>query len=373
MPETSTTSRSFWSGTLSFGLVSVPVDLFAANRARRFSLRMLGPEGQPLKRQYVCAREGKALDRDELVRGYEVEEGQFVTITDEELEALEPDKTRDIDLNRFVPRDAVSPAYFERSYYLVPSGNSTKAYRLLAATMEKTGRAGIATFVMRSKAYVIAIFSEGGVLAAQTLRFADELRSAEDMGLGPAKTANAKRVAHMKKLIEQSKVESFDPKALEGFADEQAAHLRTLAEKKLEKGEDVVEAEGQADADAGEVDSLDELDGGDGKVIDLMQVLRRRLGEEAGASPRPAKGKSSGKEAHKGVGHGRKGKVSSRSKGDDKVAVRAPSARAHGTAARKANRTAPARKAPKPARTAAKGQTSRRATRGGTHARKKQS
>ena len=85
MPETSTATRSFWSGTLSFGLVSIPVDLYAANRARSVSLRMLGPEGQPLKRRYVCAQDEAPLDKDDLVRGFQTDDGQFVTVSDEEL------------------------------------------------------------------------------------------------------------------------------------------------------------------------------------------------------------------------------------------------------------------------------------------------
>lgn len=361
MPETSTATRAFWSGTLSFGLVSIPVDLYAANRGRGFSLRMLGPDGQPLKRQYVCAREGKPLDRDELVRGFEVDEGEFVTVTKEELEALEPDKTRDIDLNRFVPRASISPAYFERSYYLVPSGNSTKAYRLLAATMEKTGQAGVATFVMRSKAYVIAIFAEGGVLAAETLRFADELRSADDVGLAPPKKLDTKLVAHMKKIIENGKLDAFDPDALEGFHDTQAEHLRALAEKKLKEGQDVSRAEGGEDAAAADAegdDPEDVLSEGEGKVIDLMQVLRRRLGQDAAPADRS------------GHGGGKAAKPSDAGKG------RAAASRSHGGAARKAKSPA-AHKATKAPSKAAKRAKAAKPAKASTHAsgrtRKKQS
>ena len=144
-------ARSFWSGTITFGLVSVPVELYPASRLQRVSLRMVGPDGTPLARRYFCSKDRKALDWDDIVRGYEIEKDEYVVVTDDELERLAPEKTRDIDLRLFVDVSEIDPMYFERAYYLTPGGNSTKAYRLLAATMEATGRAGIATFVMRGK------------------------------------------------------------------------------------------------------------------------------------------------------------------------------------------------------------------------------
>src|SRR5690242_6652802 len=176
-------ARPFWSGTLTFGLVSVPVSLFPATRGARASLRMLGPDGQPLSRRYYAEKSGKDLDADEVVRGFEVDKNKFVVITDEELERLEPEKTRDINLTQFVPADSISPLYFERGYFLTPAAGSQKAYKLLAETMDKNNLAGIATFVMRGKEYLVAIFSEKGILRAETMRFADEVRSPEDVGL----------------------------------------------------------------------------------------------------------------------------------------------------------------------------------------------
>jgi len=152
--------RAFWSGTITFGLVSVPVDLYPAAREERSSLRMLDEEGTPLRRQYWCPKEERPLDSDEIVRGVEVEDGKWVTVSDEELEALEPEKTRDISLQRFVPRDDLPPAYFETGYVLTPAGRSTKAYKLLAAAMEESKRAGIATFVLREREHVVAILAE---------------------------------------------------------------------------------------------------------------------------------------------------------------------------------------------------------------------
>ena len=139
MPEASGRSdraRAFWSGTISFGLVSVPVDLYPANRSVRASLRMLAPEGTPLSRRYYCPKEEREVSYEEIVRGREVD-GRWIVVTDEELEALEPRKSRDIDLRLFVDRAEIDPVFFDRAYYLAPAGESTKAYRLLAQGLQE--------------------------------------------------------------------------------------------------------------------------------------------------------------------------------------------------------------------------------------------
>jgi DNA end-binding protein Ku len=261
--------RPFWSGTISFGLVAVPVDLYPANRRRRLSLRLLAPDGTPLARRYY-SQQGEEVSWEEVSRGYEVEDERFVTVGDEELEALAPEKTRDIDLSRFVDAAAIDPVYFQRGYFLTPSGDSTKAYRLLAAVMEKTGRAGIATFVMRGKEYLVAIFAEGGILRAATLRFADEIRTAEDVGLPePGKVAK-KEVDRMAKAIRAAAAPGLDEDEL---VDEDSRRLLAVVERKREAGEDVVEAPAGAEEDEDE-------DGEGADVIDLMEVIKRNLGAD---------------------------------------------------------------------------------------------
>ena len=194
-------ARPFWSGTLTFGLVSVPVDLYPGNRTNRASLRMLGPEGEPLARRYFSQKTGRALDNEHMVRGYEFDKDKYVVITDEELERLAPDQSRDIDLRRFVELKSIPPLYFDRSYFLAPSAGSEKAYRLLSETMQKEKLAGIATFVMRGKEYLVAIFPENGILRAETLRFADELRSPKDIGLPEKKKVPAATVKEFEKIV----------------------------------------------------------------------------------------------------------------------------------------------------------------------------
>ncbi|HEX7330640.1 MAG TPA: Ku protein [Pyrinomonadaceae bacterium] len=258
--EESAGGRPFWSGTLTFGLVSVPVSLFPASRSNRASLRMLGPDGQPLARKYFAENTGKDLDVDEVVRGYEIDKEKYVIVTDEELERLAPEKTRDIDLKQFVPADSIPPLYFERGYFLTPAAGSQKAYKLLAETMEKSGLAGIATFVMRGKEYLVAIFSDKGILRAETMRFADELRSPSDIGLPKKKAAPKPTVTKFEKLIAGKTKKQFSPTKL---ADKQTDSLLKLVKKKQAKRSNVVKVDEEVDTDH--------------KVVDLVSILKKSL------------------------------------------------------------------------------------------------
>ena len=282
--------RPFWSGTISFGLVSVPVDLYPANRPKRVSLRMLSPEGVPLARRYFDEKHEREIARDDIVRGFELDNGEMVVVTDEELEALEPEKTRDIDLRRFVPAEDIHPRYFERGYFLTPAEGSNKAYRLLAAVMENTKRAGIATFVMRGKEYLVAIFAGNGILRAETLRFADELRTPDDVGLPEPSKPKAATVKKMSAAINRLKKADLAEKELR---DEWADRLLELVARKAKKGEDTVDLPEEAE-EAGRPDS---------DVIDLMEVLKRSLEgakerkSERGSAQRPASRKPAAKKA----------------------------------------------------------------------------
>jgi DNA end-binding protein Ku len=252
--------RPFWSGTLTFGLVSVPVNLFPANKSSRAPLRMLSTDGAPLARKYYSEKTDRDLDADEMVRGYEIDKGKYVVVTDEELERLAPEKTRDIDLKRFVPEESIPPVYFERGYFLTPGSGSEKAYKLLADTMEKGGKAGLATFVMRGKEYLVGIFSEHGILRAETMRFPDELRSPADVGLPKKKKAPAATVRKFEKLISNKSKKQLSPRKLE---DEQTEKLLKLVKKKSAQKKNVVRVETEERTE--------------GKVIDLMSVLKKSL------------------------------------------------------------------------------------------------
>jgi DNA end-binding protein Ku len=275
-PPAAASVRSFWSGTITFGLVSIPVDLVTATRADGgTSMRMLDADsGEPLGRRYYCPEHDTALDSEEIVRGYEVEKDEFVIVKDEELEAISPRKSREIDLVRFVDAAAIDPRYFQKGYFLLPSGESSKAYHLLAETMQRTNRAGIATFVMRGHEYLVAILAERGILRAETLRFGDELRSPEEVGLHAAKKPPAARVSQMLKQIKRLEKRTLDPAELHDPSEPQ---LLAIARRKLERGKDVVEVSEPAPAET-------EAAGAD--VVDLMELIKRRMGVAANGSQR---------------------------------------------------------------------------------------
>jgi len=182
-------------------------------------------------------------------------------VTDEELEALDPKKSREIDLRRFVARDEIDPFYLAHAYFLAPAAESGKAYRLLATVMERTKRAGIATFVMRDKEYLVAIVSDGGLLRAETLRFHDEVRSAAQAGIPKTRKPEAALVKKFEHAIASHATARLPSGEL---TDEHANGVKAIAEKKARKKKDVIHAEvpkGSAGAD----------------VIDLMEVLKRSL------------------------------------------------------------------------------------------------
>lgn len=262
--------RPLWSGTLSFGLVTIPVQILSAVRHNRVTLRTLSAEGTPLGRRYACSAEGVPLRAEQIVRGYEVEPGRFVVVDDEELAAIAPEKSRDIDVRQFVDARAIDPIFFDRPYFLVPSEGSSKAYRLLAETMAKAERAAIATFVMRDREYLVAIASEDRLLRLQTLRFVEELRSVDDVGLPAPRAARAGDLRAIQKAMRPLYAEQVEPADL---VDERDRQLLALIADKDRDNRDVVETDAEPAP-------------GDAVVIDLMETLKRSL--RANAKPKPA-------------------------------------------------------------------------------------
>lgn len=265
--------RVLWSGTVSFGLISIPVDLLPARRSSTgVSFRMLAPDGTKLRRRYFCPEHDTAIEHDEIVRGYEIEKGAFVVMEDEELEGLAPEASRDIELERFVEGSELSPLWFDSPYVMLPNSDATKPYGLLAEVLEQTGRVGIARFVMRGKMHLVAIRGENGLLRADTLRYANELREA-DMIDAPAPHEVAEGlVERMTKAIDARAAEDYD---LMSLTDERSARIRARAAEKLDTGEDVVETSGDDDSDSDDDD--------DSVVIDLTDIIAKRL-------QRPAEG-----------------------------------------------------------------------------------
>jgi DNA end-binding protein Ku len=234
--------------------------MYPASRSEHVPLRMLSPDGVPLNRRYYSPETGRDLDDDKMIRGYEIEKGEYVVVTDDELEKLAPKKSRDIDMRRFVDEKTIPPLYFERAYFLTPGGETEKAYRLLAKTMEDSGRAGVGTFVMRGKEYLVAVTAENGILRAQTLRFADEVRSPDDVGLAKEKKPAKPAVAKFKKLIASRSKKELSTKELK---DTRTERILKFVKSKKSRGKDIVETEVET--------------GHDGNVVDIMEVLKKSL------------------------------------------------------------------------------------------------
>jgi DNA end-binding protein Ku len=177
--------RALWTGSLSFGLVNVPVVLVTAVRDHDLHFRQLHePDGAPIEVQRWCQKEDVEVPYEEITRSYELDDGGQVIVSDEELEAVEPKKTRTIDIEQFVDLHEVDPIYLDHPYFLVPASEddgSTRAYRLLTEVMSRTDRAALGRFVMRAKEYLAIVRVSDGVLTLSTMLFADEVRPTKDV------------------------------------------------------------------------------------------------------------------------------------------------------------------------------------------------
>lgn len=253
--------HGLWRGTLSFGLVSVPVAMFPALRRRPVHLRLLAGDGTPLRREYVCPKEGKRLEPEDLIRGYPLED-RYVVVEDRELEALAPEKGKDISLVQFVDAGSIDSFHYDRPYFLAPAGGSMKAYRLLAHVMAERKRAGIATFVMSGKERLVAILSENGLLVAQTLRFPEELRSPKEADLTERLPADPDLVKAYAKAAEGLAHARIDEKELE---DRYARRFLRLVERKKRDRAAVVHA--AVEEDAGDAEA----------PVDLIAIFKERM------------------------------------------------------------------------------------------------
>jgi DNA end-binding protein Ku len=211
--------RSLWNGSLSFGLVNVPVALYSAVRDEGVHFRQLHEkDGAPIDTRRFCAEEDVEVPWEEIVHGYEVSKGKWVTLTDEEMAAAEPRKTRTIDIEEFVDLDEIDPIYFDHPYFLAPpdSEGAARAYRLLVEVMDREGRAAIGRFVLRTKEYLVAIRVRDGALSLTTLLFHDEVRPTTGIGPGAGKkTAPAKQEVDQAVALIEALGRSFDPSRYE--------------------------------------------------------------------------------------------------------------------------------------------------------------
>jgi DNA end-binding protein Ku len=258
--------RSIWTGALSFGLVNVPVRLASAATDHDVRFRQLHDEDRVrVHTVRWCPEHQEIVPYQHIVRGFEISKDQYIPITDEELEALDPEKTRTIDIEEFVPAASIDPLYFDHPYYLVPDGEAAgvvRAYRLLVEALRDSQKLALGRFVLHSKEYIAAIRTFGDALVLHTMHFPDEIRPASELEdvLPGNSDVPKKDLQTVAKQIESSAA----PFAPEKYRDFHQERIRALIEKKLEHGEDIAEQPAEA---VGEPE----------EVPDLMAALERSL------------------------------------------------------------------------------------------------
>ncbi|ONI67009.1 Ku protein [Kribbella sp. ALI-6-A] len=238
-------ARSIWSGYINFGLVSVPVGLYSATEEHELDFHQFQRgTSDRIRYKRVNERTGREVDYDKIVKGHDVGGGEYVIVEREELEDIAPGKSRSLEISDFVDLDEIDPIHFQKSYYLAPSDSeNASSYALLRDALAKTNRAGIATFVMRSKEYLATIRADGKVLVLETMFFADEIRDpAKEVGDLPAKTSG-KQLKMATDLIEAMSGK-WRPK---DYKDSYTERVKKLVESKR-KGKEVVFTEEEPEA-----------------------------------------------------------------------------------------------------------------------------
>jgi DNA end-binding protein Ku len=235
-------ARSIWRGAISFGLVNVPVKLYSAVSKKNVQFNQLHEkDSSRIRMKRFCADEDIEVPYEEIVKGYEISPGRYVVITPEELEALDPKKTRTIDIEDFVDLDEIDPLFYEHPYYLAPDTGAAKPYRLLLEALKATNKVAIARVVIRSKEYLTAIRPAGDVLTMETMLFSDELIDPDDIEELPDEDVRAtEREVDMARQLIDSLSTDFEP---EKYRDEYRDRVLDLIERKAEGQEVAVTAE----------------------------------------------------------------------------------------------------------------------------------
>ena len=246
------TLQGIWSGTISFSLVAIPVQLVKAVEPGRVSFRMLhSRDYSPLLRRMVCPEEEKIVPTDEIIRGYELGEGKFILITDEELESVSPERSRTIEIIEFIDMKDVDPIFYDQPYYLVPLKGGEKSYRLLVEVMSRANKAGLAKFVLGEREYLVAVKSTGRALSLITLHYNDEILPDEDIVPEEGKIEPEEK-SRMKKII-KGMTTDFNP---DKFADKRREKILEILKKKAKRITPVEAPEVEGEEGEGPVDLI---------------------------------------------------------------------------------------------------------------------
>jgi DNA end-binding protein Ku len=268
-------ARALWKGSIAFGLVNIPVELHTAVRDSRPRFRMLHADDKsPIKFERVCAREGKPVAWEELVKGYEYQKGRFVVLTKEDFQHAALEKSRTVDIRSFVKGDEIDDRFFETSYYLTPAKGGERAYALLREAIRETGLVGVATIVLRDAQHLAALEVKDQAMVLTLMRYADELVDTTEFNF-PSSTDVRKPELQMARTLVENLADKWDPSQ---FTDEYRANLMKIIKAKMKGTKPDLEAPDEPQQ---------------AEVVDLMERLRQSLQGARGTSKRAAK-KSSG-------------------------------------------------------------------------------
>jgi DNA end-binding protein Ku len=271
-------ARSIWKGAISFGLVNVPVKLYSAVSKKTVRFNQLhDADHARIQQKRVCSQDGEEVPYENIVKGFEIGPDRYVVITPEELDALDPAKTRSIDIEDFVDVADIDPLYYEHPYYLLPDTGAAKAYKLLLEALRETNKVAIARVVLRTKEYLVAIRPAGDVLTMETMLFADELIGAEGLDeLPDADVKATERELSMARQLIEAQATEFDPTK---YRDEYRERVLELIERKA----------------AGEEIAVQPMAEESQEVPDLMAALEQSLAAaQGGRRKAPAKTASNG-------------------------------------------------------------------------------
>ena len=274
--------RAIWKGSISFGLVNMPIALYPATRKEELKFRLLRKSDlSPVNYKRVAQKDGKEVSWDQIVKGYEYEKGKYVVLKDEDFERVDLEATQTVDIQDFVDVDEIDPMFFYKPYYLEPQKGGDKAYALLRDSLKESKKVGIAKVVIKTRQYLAGVKPEDSALVLELMHFAEELADPEKLHV-PKKVEVGKREINMAKALIDSMSSKWNP---EKYKDDYREALMEVIEEKVESGgKEIEEKPKKAPKPT--------------KVIDLVEVLKKSL-EETGAAKKKGKGRARKSEREK--------------------------------------------------------------------------
>jgi Ku protein, prokaryotic len=264
--------RSLWKGSISFGLVNIPVSLYPATRREELSFRLLrSSDLSPVNYKRVAQVDGKEVPWEQIVKGYEYEKGKFVVLKDEDFKRVDIEATQTVDILDFVQLAEVNPMYFQKPYYLVPDKGGAPAYALLHEVLKDTRKAGIAKVVIRTRQHLAAVKAQDNVLILEIMHFADELVDVDELNIPATKTSPRKREVEMAKALVEQMTEKWDANR---YTDDYSSALMEMIKQKIAHGDKAAPKAAKAKRQT--------------NVIDLAAVLQQSLNEAGGGRKKSA-------------------------------------------------------------------------------------